>query len=297
MNRQDAKDAKVMPLAANLPFNRESLHGEFVPAKLGEQPAQQEGHWFIIQGNSLIVRPDVPGWCLPSGPLPAASAGRVETPLFIGTYRGVPCWAAAFPRETEVPAGFGTEDLFPVRDGLPEDLLSLAGIARQALYWESTSRCCPRCGDRTERILGEWGKKCVRCAYEHFPHLHPCVIVLVRDGERVLLTRKREWVPGRYSLVAGFVDNGESLEGAVRREVKEEVGVEVDDVRYRGSQNWPFPSQLMIGFTAQYAGGEVRVDTEELEDARWFSVNALPNLPSRLSIARFIIEHFSRPEM
>jgi NAD+ diphosphatase len=141
---------------------------------------------------------------------------------------------------------------------------------------------------------GEWGKRCVRCAYEHYPHLHPCVIVLVRDGGRVLLTRKREWAPGRYSLVAGFVDNGESLEGAVRREVREEVGVEVDGIRYRGSQNWPFPSQLMVGFTAEYAGGEVRPDTNELEDARWFPLDALPNLPSRLSIARFIIEHYAR---
>ena len=282
-------------MAAHLPFNRESLKGEFVPAKQGGQPDQQSGHWLIVQGNALVVTAEAPRWCLPSGPLPPAFAGTIEPPLWIGTYRGVPCWAAAYPRDAEVPPGYGKEVLFPVRDGLPEDLLSLAGMARQALYWESTSRCCPRCGEPTNRIPGEWGKRCVRCAYEHYPHLHPCVIVLVRDGGRVLLTRKREWVAGRYSLVAGFVDNGESLEGAVRREVKEEVGVEVDGVQYRGSQNWPFPSQLMVGFTAEYAGGEVRVDTEELEDARWFPLDALPNLPSHLSIARFVIEHFARP--
>jgi NAD+ diphosphatase len=176
---------------------------------------------------------------------------------------------------------------------LPDDLLSLGGMALQALYWDGTSGHCPRCGDRTERIAGEFGKVCPGCRYEHYPHLHPAVIVLVGDGDRVLLTRKTAWAPGRYSLVAGFVDNGESLEGCVLREVREEVGVEVRDIRYVGSQNWPFPSQLMIGFVAAYAGGEVVIDRDELEDARWFPVRALPSLPSRHSIARFILDRFA----
>ena len=101
---------------------------------------------------------------------------------------------------------------------------------------------------------------------------------MVKDGDRCLLARKAGWAPGRYALVAGFVDNGESLEGAVAREVKEEVGLDVTDVRYVGSQNWPFPSQLMVGFVARYAGGDVTIDAEELEDARWFPHNALPGL-------------------
>jgi NAD+ diphosphatase len=177
---------------------------------------------------------------------------------------------------------------------LPDELLTLGGIALQALHWEATSRHCPRCGEGTARIDGEWGKRCVRCGYEHYPHLHPAVIVLVRDGDRCLLARKAGWAQGRYALVAGFVDNGESLEAAVAREVKEEVGVEVEDVRYVGSQNWPFPSQLMVGFVAEYAGGELRVDPEELESASWFPADALPPGPSRHSIARFILDHHAR---
>jgi NAD+ diphosphatase len=110
----------------------------------------------------------------------------------------------------------------------------------------------------------------------------------------VLLARKAGWAPGRYALVAGFVDNGESLEGAVGREVREEVGVEVKNVTYVGSQNWPFPSQLMIGFVADYAAGEIRIDPEELEDARWFPDDGLPKGPSRHSIAGFIIERYAR---
>jgi NAD+ diphosphatase len=177
---------------------------------------------------------------------------------------------------------------------LPDELLSLGGMAMQALWWEATSGHCPRCGAPTERIENEWGKRCPACRYEHYPHLHPAVIVLVRDGERVLLARKAGWYPGRYALVAGFVDNGESLEGAVRREVKEEVGLDVDDIRYVGSQNWPFPSQLMVGFVVRRAGGEVTIDRDELEDARWFPRTALPAGPTRHSIAGYIIERYAR---
>jgi NAD+ diphosphatase len=178
---------------------------------------------------------------------------------------------------------------------LPDELLSLGGMAMQLLWWESTSGHCPRCGEATGPIPHEWGKRCPRCRYEHYPHLHPAVITLVRDGPRVLLARKAGWAPGRYALVAGFVDNGESLEGAVAREVREEVGVEVTDIQYVGSQNWPFPSQLMIGFVARYAGGEIAIDPEELEDARWFDCDRLPAGPSRHSIAGFILAHYARP--
>ena len=130
----------------------------------------------------------------------------------------------------------------------------------------------------TERIAGEWGKRCPRCRYEHYPHLHPAVIVLVRTAPRASSPARPA---GRRALrlVAGFVDNGESFEGCVAREVKEEVGVDVTDIRYVGSQNWPFPSQLMVGFVARYAGGEIALDPEELEDARWFPVDALRALP------------------
>jgi NAD+ diphosphatase len=202
----------------------------------------------------------------------------------------------SLPRGAALPAGFQRETLVPMQGTrLPDDLLSLGGMAMQALWWESTSGHCPRCGGPTERIEQEWGKRCPACKYEHYPHLHPAVIVLVRDGDRVLLARKAIWAPGRYALVAGFVDNGECLEGAVRREVKEEVGVDVKDIQYVGSQNWPFPSQLMIGFVAQYAGGEVTIDRDELEDARWFPRDGLPVGPARHSIAGFIIEHYARP--
>jgi NAD+ diphosphatase len=279
---------------AYLPFNVDCLNGSFVPAKRGGRPPSQSGYWLILQDQGLIV-PDLPQPEPHRGELPAAFEGKLSKPLWLGTWHGVPCWVTEFPRGSALPSGYRRETMVPMQGArLPDELLSLGGIAMQALWWDSTSGHCPRCGAETERIDGEWGRRCPRCRYEHYPHLYPAVIVLIHDGDRVLLTRKRGWEPGRYALVAGFVDNGESLEAAVRREVKEEVGVEVDDIRYVGSQNWPFPSQLMVGFVARYAGGEVAVDHEELEDARWFPRNDLPVGPSRHSIAGFIIEHYAR---
>jgi NAD+ diphosphatase len=285
----------MTPLSVYLPFNRECLGAAFEPAKHGSAVPAPRGHWLIVQDQGLVV-PDGDSPRLPTGPLPPAFDGRLSRPLWLGTLHEVPCWVAALDREAPLPAGFRRETLVPMQGTrLPDDLLCLGGMAMQALHWESTSGHCPRCGTPTGRIPGEWGKRCPACRYEHFPHLHPAVIVLVRDGDRCLLTRKAGWTAGRYGLVAGFVDNGESLEGAARREVKEEVGVDVDELAYVGSQNWPFPSQVMIGFVARYAGGELVIDHEELEDARWFPCDALPSRPSRHSIAGFMLDHFARP--
>jgi NAD+ diphosphatase len=281
------------PLTVHLPFSRDILGDDFEPAKRGTKPPVGRGHWILVQEQNLLVVPEGDGFRLPHGDSPVALDAA---PFWLGTWRGRPLWVVPVPRDAAVPAGLASETMIPMRGTrLPDPLLSLGGMAMQALWWESTSGHCPRCGDPTERIEGEWGKKCPRCKYEHYPHLHPATIVLVRDGNRVLLTRKREWAPNRYALVAGFVDNGESLEGCVAREIKEEVGVDVKDIHYVGSQNWPFPSQVMIGFVATYAGGDLVIDTEELEDAKWFPCGALPNLPSRHSISRFIIDHYAQP--
>jgi NAD+ diphosphatase len=283
--------------ATHLPFNRESLEGRFVPAHQNGAvaPSQRAGYWLLVQSEALLLCDDDGTPRLPHGAYPLELPGGADDAILLGTYLGEPCWAAAVAQDAAVPAGFALESVVPQRTRLRADLLSLGGLALQATGWEATSRHCPRCGAQTLSIAGERGKKCPDCRFEHYPHLHPAAIVLIRDGERVLLTRKSFWVPGRYGLVAGFVDIGESLEGAVAREIQEEVGVQVRDIRYIASQYWPFPSQLMIGFTATYAGGEVRVDTTELEDARWFSVHALPNLPPPLSIARFLLDRYAKP--
>lgn len=286
----------MLPSAAHLPFNRESFEGRFVPADDTDAPTDRQGYWLLIQGQAICLLAEGEGAKrLPLGSLPAPYTGKVESLVHIGAYLGVPCWAGTVEPGLEPPAGYARESLAPGQMRLAGDLLSLAGLGLQATQWEAASWHCPRCGEPTTAIKGERGKRCLRCKYDHYPHLHPAVIVLVRDGERVLLTRKAFWAPNRFGLVAGFVDIGESLEAAVRREVAEEVGVELGEIRYVASQYWPFPSQLMVGFVADYAGGEVRVDHAELEDARWFSVHELPDLPGKHSIARFILDTYARP--
>ncbi len=283
-------------MTPNLPFNRDSLRGTFVPAKRTPAPADHAGHWFLIQKEDLVL-PDVPGepW-VATGSLPEPFRDAVESRVFFGTYNGEACWAASLVPETRVPAGFRKETLTPRNTRLRDDILSLGGMALQTLHWERMSRHCPCCGQPTGAMEGESGRRCPACKAEHYPSLHPAVITLVRDRERVLLTRKSFWPKNRYGLVAGFVDPAESLEEAVRREVREEVGVEVKDLTYVASQYWPFPSQLMVGFVARYAGGDLRVDHEELEDARWFSVHELPDLPPPFSIARFILDRYAVPQ-
>lgn len=287
----------MLQSATQLPFNLESFQGRFVPANERCAPSDREGRWFLIQEQSIFLVAHRDGADrIPLGAIPAEFMGKVDSIVHFGHYLDVPCWAGSIESGVEPPPGFVREKLAPGQVALSDDLLSLCGLAQQATYWEATSWHCPRCGKPTVAIKGERGKRCLHCKYDHYPHLHPAVIVLIRDGDRVLLTRKAFWAKHRYGLVAGFVDIGESLEAAARREIREEVGVEIRDLQYVASQYWPFPSQLMVGFVATYAGGEVRPDHTELEDARWFSVTDLPDLPGKHSIARFILDHYARPD-
>jgi NAD+ diphosphatase len=274
------------PEAINLPFNGEIIRTRFTQRKPGELEDKGEGYWVLLQGDSLLLA----GGGLYCGALPASLASEREALLF-GEWDGEPV------RLSVVPAGLPLPDPFrtvPWTE-LPDDLATLYGLARQILHWEKMSRHCSRCGSAMERLPLTWGKRCLGCAHEHYPHIHPCVIVLIKRGEQFLLARKAEWTAGRYSLVAGFVDFGESLEECVDREVLEETGLKVNNIRYVGSQNWPFPSQLMAGFVADYVSGEIHVDGLELEDARWFSRDNMPeSLPPARSIARWIIERFAK---
>lgn len=269
----------------NLPFNGEIIRSRFTQRKPGELETAEDGYWVILQGDSLVLCDG----SLYHGALPETLASDDEALIF-GQWDGKPLRLRTLSRQLAVPSGFSAVQWME----LPDDLATLYGLARQIMYWEKMSANCSRCGGAMERISGTWGKRCAGCGHEHFPHIHPCVIVLIKKGEEFLLVRKPEWTPGRYSLVAGFVDFGESLEECVAREVMEETGLTVANARYVGSQNWPFPSQLMTGFVADYVSGEIFVDGKELEDACWFSRERMPaGLPPRRSIARFIIDRFA----
>jgi NAD+ diphosphatase len=184
------------------------------------------------------------------------------------------------------------EGLRQVYGRLDEDLFWVAARAVQIVEWDRTHQVCGRCGVPLRTRTAERAKECPQCSLLHFPRLAPAIIVLVERGDELLLARSRHFMPGMYSVLAGFVEPGESLEEAVVREVKEEAGIEIKDIKYFGSQPWPFPHSLMIGFTATYAGGEISLDDKEIEDAGWFNVENLPRIPGKISIARKLIDGF-----
>jgi NAD+ diphosphatase len=211
----------------------------------------------------------------------------------IGTLNGRRCWAAEVAPDAEPPEGTVFRELRSLWTGVDEGFFAMAGRAKQIVDWHETHRFCGRCGAETVAGPDEHAKECPRCGMLFYPRLSPAAIVLVKRGDDVLLARSPGFPSGMYSVLAGFVEPGESIEETIEREICEEVGVEVKNVRYFGSQPWPFPNSLMIGFTADYAGGEIWAEPSEIEDAGWYSAHDLPTLPPKVSIARAMIDDFA----
>jgi NAD+ diphosphatase len=177
-------------------------------------------------------------------------------------------------------------------DLVPPEAFARIGLARQLLHWRLTHRFCGACGAPLSRHASERAMRCAACEACVYPRINPVVITRVTRGDQILLAHKAGGAIPFWSLVAGFVEASETLEAAVAREVDEEVGVRVSNIRYVSSQAWPFPNNLMLGFTAEYAGGEIRPDGAEISEAGWFGRDSLPPIPSRFSIARRLIDDF-----
>jgi NAD+ diphosphatase len=187
-------------------------------------------------------------------------------------------------------APWSIEGLRTLHDRVDEVVFGVAGRAVQIVHFASVHRFCGRCGTATARDVSERCVRCPQCQLTAYPRISPAIIVLVRRGPEALLARSGRFATGFYSTLAGFVEPGESLEETLGREVREEVGLEITNLRYFGSQPWPFPHSLMIGFVADHASGDIVVDGDEIENARWFRADALPPIPPRLSIARKLID-------
>ncbi len=226
-------------------------------------------------------------------------ASGAET-IFLGLFRDSPAFAVVIDADAEPPtAELGQyQDLRFIGTMLPADEANLAAHARALAIWHRSQLFCGTCGSPSKADAGGNLRRCENpdCGRSLFPRVDPAIIVLVENGDRCLLGRQASWPEARYSTIAGFVEPGESLEDAVRREVFEETNIHVGDVRYHSSQPWPFPSSLMLGFLAKATSGDIALNDGELEDARWFTREELgsdfPKLPFRISIARRLVDRW-----
>ncbi len=227
-------------------------------------------------------------------PQPMSEGPPVPTgaPVLLGLSGTTCCWAAEALIE-EAPVGWAFEGLRGLFNRLPDDLLAIAGRATQLLEFDRTHRFCGVCATPMVAHEGGRSRTCPTCGHTVYPRIAPAMMALVkRDslrGRELLLARNVRFPGAMYSALAGFVEPSESVEDSVHREVREEVGVSVGKLHYFGSQSWPFPHSLMIAFMADFEAGEIVCEEGEIEDARWFPLDKLPQLPHRLSIARRLI--------
>jgi NAD+ diphosphatase len=237
--------------------------------------------WIVVKDSTI--------W-LQDGQLPEGSAKELNLPIenarFVGEYQHKPYY---WVNEADVTSEL---DMYSLRDCLhfPEALFLLMSKAIQLGHMTQSIRYCPVCGGRNHLNNNQLAMQCGDCRTLHYPRIFPCIIVAVRKDKQILLAQHPRHRNGMYTVIAGFLEVGETLEQCVAREVKEETGIEVANIRYFGSQPWAFPSSMMMAFLADYQSGEVRPDYQELSDADWFSVDSMPEVAPHGTIARALIE-------
>lgn len=209
---------------------------------------------------------------------------------YLGRWEERSCYAMVIAGT--VPESFATVGLRDWLGRVDPAFFYLAGRAKQIVDWHRNHQFCGRCGAETRDHEVDRAKECPRCGLLSYPRLSPSIIVLVRKGDEMLLARNARWRHGMFSNIAGFVEPGESIEQAVHREVREEVGLEVSGLRYLGSQSWPFPNSLMLGFHAEYVGGDIVCQEDEIAEARWFHYTQPPNLPMSTAISAWLVNAF-----
>lgn len=265
----------------------------FIPSIAKPSEQTEPAWWFVFQESKLLVRTENDSLTVPCVP---GNDPFSLSPCLRRQYLGILDRRHCYAAESENviwPRGMSFQGLRSLFGMLDEDLYKAAGFALQILNWDKISRYCGHCAAPLRDKEDERAKICPQCGLVTYPRISPAVIVsVIRDHQILLAHSSRFPISRLYSVLAGYAEFGESLEETIIREVREEVRIEVKNIRYFGSQPWPYSNSLMVAFTAEYAGGEIRADHFEITDAGWFAADNLPSLPGRGSIARELIESF-----
>ena len=243
-------------------------------------------YWFIFFNNQLLLQKKGETYTIPYSINPPVPVKNV---LEVSLLEDMPACTASVDTPLEETAEYLPMGLRASYDYLDPILHKIAGKAYELIYWDQHSRFCPSCGTKTV-MQTTISKQCPNCKYEIYPVVSPAILVLIRKGDAILLVHARNFRGSFYGLVAGFLETGETLEECVAREVKEETGLDVKNITYFGNQPWPYPSGLMVGFIADYAGGEIKLQEEELSSGDFYTRDNLPELPRKLSLARKMID-------
>lgn len=264
---------------------------EFLPNHIEPEGAEAGEAWYFVFTNGELICRSQQGM-----PEPVTADDfrwfdmQVKSKHFLGHYLNRPCYAIS---ATGSPAeGFTPMGLRSLLGRTNQSIFYLAGRALQVIEWHETHQFCGRCGTAMQDHGHDRAKLCPQCKLINYPRLSPSIIVLITKGQEMLLARNAAWPNGMYSTLAGFVEAGESIEQTVHREVHEEVGLRVKNLQYFGSQSWPFPNSLMLGFHAEYESGDIVCQEGEIADAQWFTRDNLPQTPPKTAISGWLIEEF-----
>jgi NAD+ diphosphatase len=250
------------------------------------------GIWFIYSGEKVLQRAERGTLMDCSWAELGFAAAYQEQIVKVGDYQDLPCFVIDMGNEKIDQEGFVLVSMRALLMHNSTRFFAVAARAWQITLFIRSHRFCGQCGSTMQQIDWEMARQCAKCKHRCYPRISPCIIVSIRNGDKILLAQGKPHQSAQmFSTLAGFVESGETLEEAVHREVFEEVGIKVKNLRYFGSQPWPFPHSLMVGFLADFAEGDIQVDGKEILQANWFSPDNLPNIPPKLSIAGQLIEH------
>lgn len=251
----------------------------------------EESSWFIFLDDNILLLSEDEKNFIPTKKQLVLINELVDDYYLLGEHLGQEYYVARLIEEPEIDS-FELVKLRKSYYVLEEQDFFLAARAFQTLYFHRRNRFCGNCGGKTEIEEEDFARTCTKCLEVFYPQQAPAVIVSVVKDDRILLGRSKRFPVKMYSVLAGFVEPGESLEDCVKREIREEAGIEVKNIKYFGSQTWPFPNSLMVGFTADWESGDIKIDDDELVDAGWFFHDKLPLVPDSVSIARKLIDNF-----